>query len=91
MDATDNELLEAQYYGCCVVDLYLQSRTHLALEKDALISRRSPGVGREDRRGDSLDACCFRRIEFLVATPVRHRRNPLSHSFLPQTSTLFSG
>ena len=27
----------------------------------------------------------------MVATPVRHRRNPLSHSFLPQTSTLFAG
>jgi hypothetical protein len=34
MDATDNELLEAQYYGCCVVDLYMRSRTHLALDKD---------------------------------------------------------
>jgi len=34
MDATDNELLEAQYYGCCVVDLYMRSRTHLALGKD---------------------------------------------------------
>ena len=34
MDATDNELLEAQYYGCCVVDLYLRSRTHLSLGKD---------------------------------------------------------
>jgi len=32
------------------VTYYMQSRTHLALEKDALISRRSPGVGREDRR-----------------------------------------
>jgi hypothetical protein len=35
MDATDNELLETQYYGCCVVDLYMRSRTHLGLDKDA--------------------------------------------------------
>ena len=39
MDATDNELLETQYYGCCVVDFYIPSRTHLALEKDAPVSR----------------------------------------------------
>ena len=39
MDATDNELLETQYYGCCVVDLYLRSRTHLALGKDTPITR----------------------------------------------------
>jgi hypothetical protein len=39
MDATDNELLEAQYYGCCVVDLYMRSRTHLALGKDTPITR----------------------------------------------------
>jgi len=31
MDATDNELLEAQYYGCCVVDLYNGHRPHRAL------------------------------------------------------------
>jgi hypothetical protein len=35
MDATDNEPLETQYYGCCVVDLYHQSGTHLGLHKDA--------------------------------------------------------
>ena len=28
MDATDNEPVEAQYYGCCVVDLYNQRRRH---------------------------------------------------------------
>ena len=28
MDATDNELVEIQYYGCCVVDLYNYERTH---------------------------------------------------------------
>jgi hypothetical protein len=28
MDATDNELGEAQYYECCVVDLYNQRRRH---------------------------------------------------------------
>jgi hypothetical protein len=31
MDATDNELLETQYYGCCVVDLYNVHRPHRAL------------------------------------------------------------
>jgi hypothetical protein len=39
MDATDNELLETQYSGCCVVDLYTRSRTHLALDKDTPQSR----------------------------------------------------
>ena len=32
MDATDNELVEAQYYGCCVVDLYNGHRPHLSLD-----------------------------------------------------------
>ena len=31
MDATDNELLETQYYGCCVVDFYNQRRRHSTL------------------------------------------------------------
>jgi putative transposase len=31
MDATDNELLETQYYGCCVVDLYNRARPHTSL------------------------------------------------------------
>jgi len=31
MDATDNELVEAQYYGCCVVELYNQRRRHSTL------------------------------------------------------------
>jgi hypothetical protein len=35
MDATDRRRFETQYYGCCVVDLYHRSRTHLGLEKDA--------------------------------------------------------
>jgi hypothetical protein len=39
MDATDNELLETQYYGCCVVDFYMHTRTHLSLGKDAPASR----------------------------------------------------
>jgi putative transposase len=39
MDATDNRLLATQYYGCWVVDLYEQSRTHLSLDKDAAIPR----------------------------------------------------
>lgn len=30
-DATDNGLLEFQYYGCCVVDLYNQRRRHSTL------------------------------------------------------------
>jgi hypothetical protein len=48
MDATDNELLEAQYYGCCVVDLYMRSRTHLALGKDTPCPRlvAPPSAGR---------------------------------------------
>ena len=28
MGATDNELVEIQYYGCCVVDLYNGHRPH---------------------------------------------------------------
>jgi hypothetical protein len=32
MDATDNELLETRYYGCCVVDLYNGHRPHRALD-----------------------------------------------------------
>jgi len=31
MGATDNELLETQYYECCVVDLYNGHRPHRAL------------------------------------------------------------
>ena len=31
MDATDNELLETRYYGCCVVDLYNDVRPHSSL------------------------------------------------------------
>jgi hypothetical protein len=31
MDATDNELVEAQYYGCCVVELYNRGRPHASL------------------------------------------------------------
>jgi hypothetical protein len=39
MDATDNELGEAQYYECCVVELYSRTRTHLGLDKDAPFPR----------------------------------------------------
>ena len=35
MDATDNRLRGTQYCGCWVVDFYHESRTHLALDKDA--------------------------------------------------------
>src|SRR5262245_30099533 len=35
MDTTDNELVEAQYYGFCVLELYDRTRTHLGLDKDA--------------------------------------------------------
>ena len=31
MGATDNELLETRYYGCCVVDLYNKRRAHASL------------------------------------------------------------
>jgi hypothetical protein len=31
MDATDHELVAAQYYGCCVVDLYNRGRPHASL------------------------------------------------------------
>jgi hypothetical protein len=31
MDATDNELGEAQYYECCVVELYNGHRAHAGL------------------------------------------------------------
>ena len=48
MGATDNELLETQYYECCVVDLYMRSRTHLALGKDTPCPRlvAPPSAGR---------------------------------------------
>ena len=48
MHATDNELGEAQYYECCVVEFYHQSRTHLGLHKDAPEPRpvQGPEVGR---------------------------------------------
>jgi putative transposase len=39
MDATDRRRFETQYYGCCVVDLYLKYRTHVSLDKDAPVSR----------------------------------------------------
>ena len=39
MDATDNRLRGTQYCGCWVVDFYLHSRTHLALDKDPPFSR----------------------------------------------------
>ena len=32
MDATGNELVETQYYGCCVVDLYHLERNHQGLD-----------------------------------------------------------
>jgi putative transposase len=48
MDATDNGLVEAQYYGCCVVDLYNRERPHQALDMKvpAEIYVRSPRVYR---------------------------------------------
>jgi hypothetical protein len=38
MDATDNELGEAQYYECCVVELYNSHRAHAALDGSPLES-----------------------------------------------------
>jgi hypothetical protein len=57
MDATDNELVEAQYYGCCVVDLYNQRRRHSTLgqispaefEKRATTRRVDPVENHEER------------------------------------------
>ena len=48
MDATDNELGDAQYYERCVVELYMRSRTHLALGKDTPSPRpvTPPSAGR---------------------------------------------
>jgi hypothetical protein len=46
MDATDNELLETQYYGCCVVDFYNGHRTHAALDGRTPEPRTDPGGGR---------------------------------------------
>jgi hypothetical protein len=48
MDATGNGVPVTQYYGCWVVDFYLHSRTHLALDKDPPISRSvaPPSAGR---------------------------------------------
>ena len=85
MDATDNGVLVTQYYGCWVVDFYERSRTHLALQKDAPVSRPvSPSItGRiiaipqvhgphhryEDRVINSIIHSCERR--YAVATALR--------------------
>ena len=45
MDATDNELVEIQSYGCCVVDLYNRGRPHASLRPgipDPLSQRKQP-------------------------------------------------
>jgi hypothetical protein len=41
-------LLAIQYYGCCVVELYVHTRTHLCLDKGAPIPRsvQPPELGR---------------------------------------------
>jgi hypothetical protein len=46
MGATDNELVEIQYYGCCVVDLYNSHRTHAGLDGRTPDSSTDPGCAR---------------------------------------------
>jgi hypothetical protein len=51
MDATDSELGEAQYYGCCVVDLYNAHRTHAGGQAPAGAEAWTrPAVGRVSGR-----------------------------------------
>lgn len=44
MDATGNELVETQYYGCCVVDLYHEERPHQGLGNE-LIAPKTTSIG----------------------------------------------
>jgi hypothetical protein len=46
MDATDNELLETQYYGCCVVDFLNGHRAHAGLDGHTPEPGTDPGCGR---------------------------------------------
>ena len=51
MDATDNELLETQYYGCCVVDFYNQRRRHSTIRYiSAAVFEREARAPREPAR-----------------------------------------
>jgi hypothetical protein len=60
MDATDNELLETQYYGCCVVDFYNHGRPHASL---------GPGIGLGSRRFYLTGAPIHHVMSFLSMTP----------------------
>jgi hypothetical protein len=63
MDATDNELVEAQYYGCCVVDLYNQGRPHANL---------GPGIPDPSPERNQLVSTGHRLAEHteVIATPI---------------------
>jgi hypothetical protein len=43
MDATDRRRFETQYYGCCVVDLYNEHRTHAGVGGRPPESSAGPG------------------------------------------------
>jgi hypothetical protein len=61
MDATDNELVEIQYYGCCVVDLYNHGRPHMSL---------GPGLPDGGSVAPALDCHRIRHDHRVVATPI---------------------
>ena len=46
MNAMDNELGEAQYYECCVVELYNGHRTHAGLARRTPDPSFGPGCAR---------------------------------------------
>jgi putative transposase len=54
MDATDNELLETQYYGCCVVDFYHEERPHQGLGNQFIAPKATSVGGGPVRRRDRL-------------------------------------
>lgn len=59
MDATDNEPAEAQYYECCVVELYHLERNHQGLDNrliaGAPVTDRTGRVRRRRRLGGLLN------------------------------------
>jgi hypothetical protein len=69
MDATDNELVEAQYYGCCVVDLYNGERPHSAL---------GPGLPGEPTRRTALTG---HRVSLTHRVVARARLGGLHHDY----------
>jgi len=50
MDATDNKLGEAQYYECCVVELYHRERNHQGLGNELIEGAPTVNYGGRIRR-----------------------------------------